>query len=33
VLARQIAEAHHGNLVVRNRDSAPGAEAVVTLPI
>jgi len=32
VLARQIAEAHHGSLVVRNRDEARGAEAVVTLP-
>ena len=32
VLARQIAEAHRGSLVVRNRDEARGAEAVVTLP-
>jgi two-component system nitrogen regulation sensor histidine kinase NtrY len=33
VLARQIAEAHGGSLVVRNRKSARGAEAVITLPI
>jgi nitrogen fixation/metabolism regulation signal transduction histidine kinase len=32
VLARQIAEAHGGSLVVRNRKSARGAEAVITLP-
>jgi nitrogen fixation/metabolism regulation signal transduction histidine kinase len=32
VLARQIAEAHGGSLVVRNRKAARGAEAVVTLP-
>ncbi|HEV7556822.1 MAG TPA: ATP-binding protein, partial [Kofleriaceae bacterium] len=32
VLARQIAEAHHGSLVVRNRNEGRGAEAVVTLP-
>jgi len=33
VLARQIAEAHGGSLVVRNRTSARGAEAVITLPV
>jgi two-component system nitrogen regulation sensor histidine kinase NtrY len=33
VLARQIAEAHGGSLVVRNRKQARGAEAVITLPI
>ena len=33
VLARQIAEAHGGSLVVRNRKAARGAEAVVTLPL
>ncbi|MEO8703788.1 MAG: ATP-binding protein [Kofleriaceae bacterium] len=32
VLARQIAEAHGGSLVVRNRKTARGAEAVITLP-
>ncbi len=32
VLARQIAEAHDGSLVVRNRKGARGAEAVITLP-
>jgi signal transduction histidine kinase len=32
VLARQIAEAHRGRLVVQNRTGAPGAEAIVTLP-
>ena len=32
VLARQIAEAHGGHLVVRNRKTARGAEAVITLP-
>jgi two-component system nitrogen regulation sensor histidine kinase NtrY len=32
VLARQIAEAHGGSLVVRNRKTGRGAEAVVTLP-
>ncbi|MGN6108898.1 MAG: sensor histidine kinase [Kofleriaceae bacterium] len=32
VLARQIAEAHGGSLVLRNRASARGAEAVITLP-
>jgi nitrogen fixation/metabolism regulation signal transduction histidine kinase len=33
VLARQIVEAHGGSLVVRNRKTARGAEAVITLPI
>jgi len=33
VLARQIAEAHGGSLVVRNRAAGHGAEAVVTLPL
>jgi two-component system, NtrC family, nitrogen regulation sensor histidine kinase NtrY len=33
VLARQIAEAHGGSLVVRNRKGARGAEAVITLPV
>jgi len=33
VLARQIAEAHRGSLVVRNRRGAHGAEAVIQLPI
>lgn len=32
VLARQIAEAHGGSLVVRNRKAGRGAEAVITLP-
>lgn len=32
VLARQIAEAHGGSLVVRNCKHARGAEAIVTLP-
>jgi two-component system, NtrC family, nitrogen regulation sensor histidine kinase NtrY len=32
VLARQIAEAHGGSLVVRNRQAGRGAEAVITLP-
>ena len=32
-LARQIAEAHGGSLVVRNRPAARGAEAVLTLPL
>ena len=32
-LARQIAEAHGGSLVLRNRAAARGAEAVVTLPL
>jgi nitrogen fixation/metabolism regulation signal transduction histidine kinase len=33
VLARQIAEAHGGSLVVRNRKQTRGAEAVITLPV
>ena len=33
VLARQIAEAHGGALVVRNRKTGRGAEAVISLPI
>ncbi len=33
VLARQIAEAHGGTLVVRNRKTGRGAEAVITLPV
>ncbi len=32
VLARQIAEAHGGSLVVRNRKTGRGVEAVITLP-
>lgn len=32
VLARQIAEAHGGSLLLRNRPAARGAEAVITLP-
>jgi two-component system, NtrC family, nitrogen regulation sensor histidine kinase NtrY len=32
VLARQIAEAHGGSLVLRNRRTGRGAEAVITLP-
>jgi len=32
VLARQIAEAHGGSLIVRNRRTGRGAEAIVTLP-
>jgi two-component system nitrogen regulation sensor histidine kinase NtrY len=32
VLARQIAEAHGGSLVLRNRKVGRGAEAVITLP-
>lgn len=32
VLARQIAEAHGGSLVVQNRKAGRGAEAVITLP-
>jgi len=31
-LARQIAEAHGGSLVLRNRKTGRGAEAVITLP-
>lgn len=33
VLARQIAEAHGGSLVVRNRKAGRGAEAVISLPM
>lgn len=33
VLARQIVEAHGGSLVVRNRKTGRGAEAVIALPI
>ena len=33
VLARQIVEAHGGSLVVRNRKTGRGAEAVITLPV
>ena len=33
VLSRQIAEAHGGNLTLRNRDGAPGCEAELTLPL
>jgi nitrogen fixation/metabolism regulation signal transduction histidine kinase len=33
VLARQIAEAHRGSLVLHDRRDARGAEAVVTLPL
>jgi len=32
-LARQIAEAHGGSLVLRNRMAGRGAEAVITLPL
>jgi two-component system, NtrC family, nitrogen regulation sensor histidine kinase NtrY len=32
VLARQIAEAHGGSLVVRNRKAGRGAQAMITLP-
>ena len=32
VLARQIAEAHGGNLVLENRKTARGAAAIITLP-
>ena len=33
VLSRQIAEAHGGSLVLRNREDAPGCEALLTLPV
>jgi nitrogen fixation/metabolism regulation signal transduction histidine kinase len=33
VLARQIAEAHGGSLVVHNRSTGRGAEAVIALPV
>ncbi|MBC7926903.1 MAG: PAS domain-containing sensor histidine kinase [Bryobacteraceae bacterium] len=32
VLSRQITEAHGGNLLLRNREGAPGCEAVISLP-
>jgi two-component system, NtrC family, nitrogen regulation sensor histidine kinase NtrY len=32
VLARQIAEAHGGSLIIRNRKATRGAEVIVTLP-
>jgi signal transduction histidine kinase len=32
-LSRQIAEAHGGTVQLRNRDSGPGCEARITLPI
>jgi signal transduction histidine kinase len=33
VLSRQIAEAHGGTLSLNNRESAPGCEAYLTLPL
>lgn len=33
VLSRQIAEAHGGALILRNRGGAPGCEALLTLPL
>lgn len=33
VLSRQIAEAHGGTLALRNRDTASGCEAILTLPL
>lgn len=33
VLSRQIAEAHGGTLVLRDRSPGPGAEAIVSLPL
>jgi two-component system, NtrC family, nitrogen regulation sensor histidine kinase NtrY len=33
VLCRQIAEAHGGALFLRNREGAPGCEALLTLPL
>jgi nitrogen fixation/metabolism regulation signal transduction histidine kinase len=33
VLSRQIAEAHGGSLSLRNRESVPGCEAYLTLPL
>ena len=33
VLSRQIAEAHGGSLTLKNRNSAPGCEACLTLPL
>ncbi|UCC25726.1 MAG: PAS domain S-box protein [Gemmatimonadales bacterium] len=32
-LSRQIAESHGGNLMLRNREDGPGAEAVLELPL
>jgi len=32
VLSRQIAEAHHGTLILRNAADGPGCEAVISLP-
>ncbi|HET6584747.1 MAG TPA: ATP-binding protein, partial [Nannocystaceae bacterium] len=32
-LSRQIAESHGGTVVLRNRDDARGAEALVRLPL
>jgi two-component system, NtrC family, nitrogen regulation sensor histidine kinase NtrY len=33
VLSRQIAEAHHGSLSLRNATEGPGCEALLTLPL
>ncbi|MDQ2776177.1 MAG: ATP-binding protein [Acidobacteriota bacterium] len=33
VLSRQIAEAHHGSLSLRNATDGPGCEALLTLPL
>jgi signal transduction histidine kinase len=33
VLARQIAEAHHGSLTLENRPDRPGAVARLRLPL
>jgi two-component system, NtrC family, nitrogen regulation sensor histidine kinase NtrY len=33
VLSRQIAEAHGGSLILRNRDDGPGCEALLSLPL
>lgn len=33
VLSRQIAEAHHGSILLRNPESGPGCEALLTLPL
>jgi PAS domain S-box-containing protein len=33
VLSRQIAEAHGGSLTLRNLDTSPGCEALLTLPL
>jgi signal transduction histidine kinase len=32
VLSRQIAEAHHGTLILRNAADGLGCEAVISLP-